>query len=131
MPLESGMRQDWKAWEQQFGNNFGAKELLRFLGVLAGWLFLGLGISLVTRDYAIFFPFLITAFAFPFACMRWKPAYMLLRMILGNENIPIEPRPHRGFGRSGRPIWWTLSSGIWLWLLVFLLIYLVIRLLAR
>ncbi len=131
MTTESGMNRDWKAWEQQFDSNFGAKELLRFLGVFAGWLFLGLAISLVTDDYVLFFPFLITAFAFPFACARWKPAYLLLRMILGNENLPSEPRPPKGFGRFGRPAWLSISSGVGLWLLIFLLAYLVIRDFAR
>ena len=125
------MHQDWKAWEQQFDSNFGSKELLRFLGAFAGWLFLGLAISLVMNDYVIFYPFLIAAFAFPLACLRWKPAYKLLRIILGNDRLPTEPRPPRGFRYSGRPAWSSLTSGVSLWLIVFLLIYLILRDLAR
>jgi len=121
------MDQDLKAWEHQFDSNFGSKELLRFLGVICGWLFLGLALSLAIDDYVLFFPFLISAFAFPFASLHWKPAYMLLRFILGNENLPAEPRPPRAFGRFARPAWLSITSGVWLWLLVFLLAYLIIR----
>jgi hypothetical protein len=127
MMWETGMNQDWKTWEHQFGSNFGARELLRFLGVFAVWLFLGWLISLMKGDYVLFYPFLITAFAFPLACSRWKPAYALLRVILGNPNLPSKPRPSKSLGQYGRRAWWSVGSGVSLWLLVFLLAYVIIR----
>jgi hypothetical protein len=128
MKWEVRMNQDSRAWEQQFDSNFGPKELLRFLGVFAGWLLLGLVLSVVTTDFVLFYPFLLTAFAFPFACRRWRPAYALLRLILGNKNLPPELMPTRATGRrsSGRR-WRSLVMGAGFWLLVIVLLYLVVR----
>ncbi len=125
------MGQDVRAWEKQFNNNFGSRELLRFLGAVAGWLVLGLLLSRLTGDFVIFFLFMISAFVFPVASMRWKPAYILLHIILGNHNLPVDPWPAAGWGPLRRRAWSSITSGVWLWVMVLFLLYLVIRDLSR
>jgi len=121
------MNQEWKSWEQQFFSNFGIKELLRFLGVFAGWQLAGFALSVLTGNVMIFFPFLLTAFAFPFVCRRWRPAYWLLRFILGNENLPPGPMPRRRFQPGAQHgSWWSHIAGFWYWAFGFTLLYLVL-----
>ena len=126
------MSRELKAWEKQFESNFGPRELLRFLGILAGWELLGFVLSIVTGSVALFYPFLITAVVFPFVCRKWKPAYWLLLWIVGNKGLPPEPKP-RGtdWSRTQDRPWWSFLSGIWFWILAVTLLYLVILYFVR
>ena len=71
---------------------------------------------------------------FVFLTRLWRPAYRLLRMLLGNKDLPDQPMPRASL-KSGRPDgerhWWYFLPGI-LWLLSILaLLYFAIKSAAK
>jgi hypothetical protein len=126
------MDEEQRKWQKQFSSHIGAREFLILAGVIMGWIFIGLLISLVTNSIGVIPIFFVTLFILAFFSTRWKPSYSMLYKLLGNENLPIEPFP-RGFSIHSRQprAWWSyLPSLGWLILEVILLI-LVIRYFAK
>jgi uncharacterized membrane protein HdeD (DUF308 family) len=127
------MDDEQKKWHEQFSENFGAREYVRFSCLFVLWMFLPAGLALVFNNSGIIAVFLITAFlvvAFTFSIISrtWKPAYAVLRKILGNKNLPVEPMPRSTMKipRQPRP-WWSYLPGLWFFMLTLLLFYLAIK----
>ena len=126
------MDEERQAWHKQFGSNFGAREYVRFAVVFIIWMFLGGALSIILGSSVVIIMFLFAAFTWAAVSSRWKPAYSLLRIILGNKNLPTEPMPP-GTLKSPtqkRP-WWSYLPTIWWLLLDLLLLYFVIRYFAK
>jgi hypothetical protein len=51
---------------------------------------------------------------------------MLLRMILGNKNLPPQPMPRRGSGGRGG-FWRSVAPRLVFWILALAVLYLVLR----
>jgi hypothetical protein len=133
--LQAGANQmddDRREWQRKFTSNFVAREFLRLMGAWLIWTFLSvvLGIALgVFIDSAVVSTILIFAFfVLLIVSPTWKPAYSVFRMILGNKNLPTEPRPrsHTKLVFQKHP-WWYYLPGIWGWLMTLILMYLVIK----
>src|SRR5574342_694199 len=118
------MNDEQKEWSKQYTSNIGAKEFLRLGCAIMLWVFIGVGVSLIFEllGYSVhnivFGTFFIILFVLPFVAYSRKPAYSLLRKILGNENLPREPYPRSNMKitRPPRP-WWSYLPGIWFLLL--------------
>jgi len=128
------MNEERNKWSKQLSSNFGAKEFLRFGCAVMIWLFIGLAISIPigVAGYSwasmIFVIFLSTILVFPFVTRRWKPAYSLLRKILGNKNLPSEPMPYSIVKIPRQPLpWWGYLFGIWFLLLDLLILYIILK----
>jgi hypothetical protein len=126
-----------KAWQQQFASNIGAVELLRFAGAFMLWLLIGMGVAILflrspVLSTTIFISFLLSTVVFGVVGTRWRPAYLLLRVIFGNQSLPKEPFPGpiQRAQREPRP-WWAYLPGLWNLLLALALLYVVIRYLSR
>ena len=122
------MDEKQKEWDKQVSSNFGAREFLRFLAAFFAWIFLGVAASIILRSTLVFLIFFLTAFAFFSVASRWKWAYKILRKILGNKNLPIEPMPRIHMrSLTQRLPWYSYLPGILLLLLSLLLAYLFIK----
>ena len=131
------MDEEQKEWRKRYTSNIGAKEVLRLGCAMILWIFIGVGMSVLfaSRGYSnsfIFFViFFIMLFVFPFIAYSREPMYSLLRKILGNENLPIEPMPRSTMKIPRQPLpWWAYLPGIWGWLMGLALLYAVIRYLS-
>ncbi len=127
------MNDEQKEWSKRLGKSFGAREYLRFSCAFMLWILLGAMLAGLLRAPIIVVIFLLAVFVYAPIATRWKPAYRLLRMILGNKGMPPEPWPRSTAARiTGQPRpWWSYIPGIWLWLLTILLFYLAIRYFTR
>ncbi len=127
------MNDEQKKWDKQFGKSFGARELLRFGCAFMLWIFLGVAIAVLLNAPVIQLAFLLSACAYAPLTRRWRPAYRLLRTILGNKNLPPEPMPRSTAARPPRqPLpWWAFIPSIWFGLLTIILFYLAIRYFTR
>jgi hypothetical protein len=85
------MDEEQREWQKQLAKNFGLREYIRFMAAFIVWIFLGVALCIILGSIVPFIVFLLAPFAF--AGPRWKPAYSLLRLILGNKNLPIDPMP--------------------------------------
>ena len=126
------MDEEQRAWLKQFQSNFGAREYVRFAVVFMFWVFSGVALSIILGFGPIFPIFVVTVLVFAAVAPKWKPAYLLLRKILANKNLPTEPLPAL---RTNAPTWkrsrWSYLTGVW-WLLVDLLfLYAVIQFLSK
>ena len=130
------MNEEQIAWQKQFVSNIGAVELLRFAGAFIVWLLIGMGVAILfpfpALSSSIFVSFLLSTVAFALVGTRWRPAYLLLRLIFGNKDLPTEPFPGpiRRIHRQPLP-WWAYLPGLWNLLLALALLYAVIRYLSR
>jgi hypothetical protein len=124
------MNEEQKRWYEQYRKYFGTRERLRFGCALISWTVLGLvasipfGISSYQKGYDVFLIFLLIMIAFLLIAFRWKPAYLLFRNFLGNENLPSELPPHQS--HQTRSFTQNLLM-IFRWLIVLLVLYLLIR----
>jgi len=123
------MNDEQKAWYERFGRSFGALEYLRSSCALILWMLVGAMLAGLLGIPIIVVIFLLVVFVYAPIATRWKPAYRLLRLILGNKEMPPEPRPPSTATISTQqPLpWWSFIPAIWLWLLAILLFYLAIR----
>jgi hypothetical protein len=126
------MNDEQKIWSRQYASSIGTKEFIRVGCAIIIWIFLGIGLTLAfhltgySADSAIFNIFFIAMFAFQFVATRWKPAYSLLRKILGNENLPIEPYPRTISKTLNEPRpWWSYLPGIWFLILELVILYII------
>ena len=93
---DNPMGEEQKKWHQQFSASFGLQEYLRFSCAILIWNFLGviLGLVLEFAGYSmggfVVAIFVVMMFVFPFVVWSWKPAYSILRLILGKEKLPPE-----------------------------------------
>ena len=131
------MNDEQKEWYKQYSSNLGAKEILRLGCAIILWIFIGLGISTplalagYSNSFIIFVIFFIMLFVFPSIAYSRKPMYSLLRKILGNKNLPIEPMPHSTMKILRQPLpWYGYLPGIWGWLMGLALLFAVIRYLS-
>jgi len=133
------MDEEQKKWYQQYSSSFGVKEVLRAGCAILTWQFIGVALALLiaipgkNEIFAdmIFGIFTISIFAFPFL-IRWQPAYSLLRLMIGNKNLPLEPMPHSTIKAPHQPrSWWSYIPGIWGWLMLFLLLYTIFKYLSK
>ena len=128
------MDEQQKEWQKQYTTNFGAKELLRLGCAIIIWIFVGGGISIAfdfagyAASFVVLSIFFIVIFVFASFAKSCKPGYSLLRKILGNENLPNEPYPPSSIKavRAPRP-WWSYLPGLWGWLLLLLLLYIILK----
>jgi len=87
------MNEEQKKWERQYWDNIGITELFR-AGCALSILFL-LGIAFSASLHATW----ITIILFELVAIIgglskfWKPLYQIHRKILGNPNLPSEPKP--------------------------------------
>ena len=130
------MNVEQKAWQKQFWMNFGALEYIRFSCSLVVWMFLAVALALVFHKSVsittlLITAFLIATFAFSIISRTWGPAYNILRKILGNKNLPLEPMPRSAMKITRQPLpWYGYLPGIWGWLMGLALLYAVIRYLS-
>jgi len=128
------MGEERKEWFEQFNRNFGVREILRFGCAIVIWIILGaaLGVAFEIAGYSaggyIFVFFLLMLFMFPPLAYGWKPTYRLFRIILANENLPIQPPPRSTIKtvRPPLPRWYYLLV-IWRWILGLLVLYFMTR----
>jgi len=131
------MDDEQKEWQKQFWINFGLREYFRFGCAFIIWIFILVALSIAfafagysANSTSIIFSaiLVITIFVFPFIARSWRPAYSLLRKILGNDNLPMEPMPRSRIKipRQQRP-WWSYLPGIWGWLMLLLLLYVILK----
>ena len=131
------MDDERKKWSKQYTSNIGAREVLRLGRAFVIWIFIlvALSIPFGLAGYSsnsiswIFSTILIiTIFAFPFIAFSWKPAYSLLRKIIGNENLPTEIMPRSTAKGPRQPLpWWGYLFGIWFLLLDLLILYIILK----
>ncbi|HXD09402.1 MAG TPA: hypothetical protein VN653_05005 [Anaerolineales bacterium] len=131
------MNDEQKEWYKQYSSNLGAKEILRLGCAIMLWIFIGLGISTsfalagYSNSSIIIVIFFIMLFVFPSIAYSRKPMYSLLRKILGNKILPVEPMPHSTMKIPRQPLaWYGYLPGIWGWLMGLALLYAVIRYLS-
>jgi hypothetical protein len=126
------MDDEQKEWSSQLSRSLGVKEFLRFGCAFILWHLIGVALAVLLDVPIIGAAFLMAAVAYSAVATRWRPAYRLLRGILGNATMPAEPWPRSAVGIPKPPTpWWLFISGIWFWLLTLLLLFLAIRYLAR
>lgn len=118
---------------------FGEREFFRFMGFFSGWILLGILIDMflvealhVKEDIGIvvFMLFLTTAFAFPMVALFWKPANSLLNTFFRNKNYDIPTIPLSRIGLKQHP-WYYYLPSLWGWLLLLVLLYFVLKSLAK
>ena len=130
------MSEEQKEWQKQFWMNFGAWEYIRFSCSFVLWMFLAVALALVFHKSVsittlLITAFLIATFAFSIISRTWGPAYNILRKILGNKNLPLEPMPRSTMKITPQPLpWYGYLPGIWGWLMGLALLYAVIRYLS-
>lgn len=121
------LNEEQRKWYKQYISNLGAKEFFRLAAAMIVWIFLGVVLSVVTRAGVLFAVFFFAMFAFAAIAPRWKPTYFLLRKIVGNQSLPLEPFPRNNgpiLPSQARP-WWSYLPSIW-WLLIDLLLLLAV-----
>jgi hypothetical protein len=128
------MDEKQKEWNRQYTSNINGTESLRLGCAIMVWVLIGVGASLAldlagySGGSIIFGIFLIVMLVFPFIAISRRPTYMLLRKILGNENLPEQPYPGPATKIQHQSLpWWAYSPGIWGWLMGLALLYAVIR----
>ena len=127
------MDEEQKKWDEQFWRNFGAREYLRFSCFVGIWMFLAAALCLIFYTSKLIPSLLITVvliclFVFAIFSRTWKPAYSFFRKILGNKNLPIEPRPHSIVKIPRQPLpWWGYLFGVWFLLLDLLILYIILK----
>jgi hypothetical protein len=113
-----------KEWYEQYSVSFGAREFFRFGCVFFIWMFMGIVLTFMFRSSTMLILFLVFPFMFAIVAQRWKPAYLLLRKIWGNENLPLEPMPRSTVKIHRQPLtWYGYLPGIWGLLMLLLLLY--------
>ncbi len=126
---------------KEMSKYIGPRELFKLGGLIMGWIFLGVIISLFLTlvlhvkeeiGTAVFSVFILTLFAFPFVGYYWKPANFLMNKVIGNKNlnIPILPPPTGRFSFKKYP-WFYYLPSLWGWLMLIALVYVVIRYLVK
>jgi hypothetical protein len=126
------MNDEQRKWKKQYSSCFGTREFLRLAIAILAWIFAGLAISSIVGSSTIFIAFFFVLFLFSFVSPRWKPAYSLLRKIIGNQNLPTEPLSHTVAKSSSQArVWWSYIPSIWWVLLDLILLYLVIKYLIK
>ncbi len=120
------MNDEQKEWKRQYYTNLGSREFFRLACAIVTWLFAGIVLTFVFKNGIFFDVFFITMFVFPFVAHSWKPAYLVLREILGNKNLLSELMPLSLIKPQPRP-WWSYLPGLWFTLMSLLLLYLVLR----
>ena len=89
------MNEEQKKWERQYWDNIGITELFRAGCALSVLISLGIGLS------ASFHAAWLTIILFELLAILggisrfWQPLYKIHRKILGNPNLPTEPKPIR------------------------------------
>lgn len=122
------MDEEQKEWHQIYSASIGASEFLRFGCFFLFWIFSGVALAITFNNFAILVIFFITLFIFAIVAPRWRPAYFLLRKIVGNENLPTEPMPRTTTKRPRQPLpWYGYLPSIWGWLMFLLLLYIILK----
>jgi hypothetical protein len=133
------MDDERKKWSEQYNNNTGPREIFRFGCALMIWMFFGVAITLAfefagfhATAIIIFTIFFISMFVLPIIFLSWKPGYAVLRKILGNKNIPVEPMPRSTMKlpREPRP-WQYYLLVAWRYLILLILLYAVVKWLLK
>ncbi len=114
-----------KEWYRKYSESFGVREFFRFGIFLALWVILGVVVMITFENEVFFYIFFSIPFAFAVLAPRWKPTYSLLRKLLGNENLPLEPYPGPFTIWKNRP-WWSYLLSAW-WIVMILLLFFIIR----
>lgn len=131
------MDEEERERRKEMSKYVGLRGRFRLFGFMMGLWFLGLIIGLILMiDFnleeigiAVFWVFFITALAFPFVAIFWKPANSLMKKVSGNKNLSIHTIPLSTLKKlifKKRP-WYIYLLWLWEWLLLMALLYVVIK----
>jgi hypothetical protein len=133
--LKSGDKQvneEQKKWNDQHWANFGPNEFFRFGCVMLIWMVAGLILSITLKNTIWIAIFLISMFVLPILAQWWKPLYFVYRKILGNKNLPTEPRKLTWLKLSTERFeWWHFLIFGWAISMNLLLFYLAYKYLSK
>ncbi|HLO17328.1 MAG TPA: hypothetical protein VK206_21020 [Anaerolineales bacterium] len=128
------MNEEQKEWSKKYTASIATKEFLRIGCAIMLWVFLGAALALASdlAGYSwgpiIFGVFLMMMFIFPFAAPSSKAMYPLLRKILGNENLPTKSMPRSTVKIRREPLpWWGYLLGIWHWVMILFILFIVLK----
>jgi hypothetical protein len=124
------MADDRREWQEKFDRFSGAKGFLILYAILFFWAMIGAIISVLLAAPILLLIFFIIGTALSIISFRWKPAWTIYRKMIGNENLPVEPRPHSPikFNFNFKKIpWYFYVRWIWAWGMVAILVYLAIK----
>lgn len=82
------MDEEQKKWQGGLWKYFGPKEFVRFVIILLSLLFSGLILSIVFKNPGFVMLAIAIQFSILWLAPYWQPAWIVLRKISGNENIP-------------------------------------------
>jgi hypothetical protein len=116
--------EEQRKWLKQYNSSLGVREFLRVGCATTVWILAGLALSLLVDSSNLFTVFFLAMFAFAVVAPKWKVTYSVLRKILGNESLPVEPfpRPVNKPTLQARP-WWSYLPSVW-WLILDLILFL-------
>lgn len=120
------VNEEQRRWINQYERNTGPKKYLRIVAVILLANFIAVAASVLFETYVPMGVYFFILFTFPFVATRWKPTYQILRWVLGNPNLPLEPMPGRWKPSTPRP-WWSYLPALWRLALIVLLSILVVR----
>ena len=128
------MNEEQKSLSRQYTSSFSTREVLRLGCAIMKWLFLGIGLSIVFElmgyswGFIVFVTFFLAMFVFAFTAYSRKLGYSFLRKIIGNEHLPTKPYPKSriNVAHEPRPLWVYLF-GIWHWLMLLLIIFIILK----
>ena len=122
------MDEEQRKWYQQYLASFGVREFFRFGCFLIFWISLAGVLTVILKSSMVFLAFFILMFMVAIIAPRWRPAYHLLRLIWGNQNLPYEPYPRSTTKFPRQPLpWLYYVLAIWRWLLALLVSYFIIK----
>jgi amino acid transporter len=121
-----------REWQHQLERSFGPREFIRAGGAIFAWNLLGAAVSLVVGSSVPVVLFMVALLPFALVATTWKPAYWVVRKVLGNPNMPAEPRPRaREPSRPERLPWWGYLPGLWFLLISLVIYYLAYKYISR
>lgn len=131
------MNEEQAKWRQQYTSNIGMKEFLRLGCAISSWILTLILLAIVfgfagisSKLTGLFLAIVMIAplFVFPFIAHSWKPGYLLIRRILANENLPKEPYPKSRASMASEPRpRWIYMLGIWHWLLILIIVFIILK----
>jgi hypothetical protein len=81
------MDEEQKKWSEQYGRNFGAKELLRFGCAFMTFLIIGITLGILFKNAGIMIIFVVLFLGIMWLAPYWQPAYSIVHKIMGNREI--------------------------------------------
>jgi len=82
------MDEEQRKRSNQFAGNFGANELLRFGCVFITVQVAGIALGFLLKNFGIALISIALTFGILWLAPYWQPAYTIVHIIMGNQNIP-------------------------------------------